>query len=90
MNVPKRRLRLHRLERFHVSRRDERVSEVKIHVDVVEIHGRLFAWVGEVCEDGHVGVQEVTHVEIGRVEGGGSNIELWSAGTEEEVDYEDH
>lgn len=76
------------LERLHGLRRDHGALVIQVQLHVAEAHVHLLVGVGEVGEDGQVGV-EGADVDVGTVEGDAGDLEPGIPRPEDEVDDED-
>lgn len=90
MNISKPGLTLHHRKRLDVTRSDEVLFIVKIQDNVAEIHVHFGVWIGEVGQHRHVRVEQIPHVKVGGVDGGGGDIEPRASRAEHEVHYEDY
>lgn len=90
VHVRELRLALHHREGLDVARGEEVVVVVEIQDHVAELHLHLGVWIGEVGQHPHVRVQQIPHVEVRGVEGGGRDVEPRAAWPEYQVDYQDY
>lgn len=90
VHVGEPRLALHHRKRLDVTRGEEVVIVVEIQDHVAELHLHLAVWIGEVGQHRHVRVQQIPHVEVRGVDGGGRDVEPRVAWPEHQVDYQDY
>lgn len=90
VDVGEPRLALHHREGLDVARGEEVVVVVEIQDDVAELHLHLGVWIGEVGQHRHVRIQQIPHVEIRGIEGGGGDVEPRATWPEYQVDYQDY
>ncbi|GAB2214324.1 hypothetical protein Droror1_Dr00018667 [Drosera rotundifolia] len=72
------RLSPHGREWLHVLVGDELVLIVELEDYIVEVDFYLTAWVCEVCQQCHVGVEEITHVKVCCIESRTHDLEMWT------------
>lgn len=76
-------------ERPQALRRDQDAAEVQVQLYLAESQVHLLVGVGEVGEDGEVGVEEAAAVDVGAVEVGAGDLEMGALGLDDEVHDED-
>lgn len=74
-------------EWFYVLGGNQGILEVKIQVQVTEIHAYFLVWICEVSQHCKISIQQVTHVQVSCIPGHANHIKMWATWSKDEIDY---